>query len=115
MWQYRFDAFGLENLRAVDVPVPEPGPGEVRLAVHAISLNYRDALVVAGSYNPKLTLPAVPVSDAAGVIDAVGPNVEAVRVGDEVVTVFVPGWLRGQFQEAYLKSTLGTPGPGMAA
>ncbi len=115
MRTFRFESFGLDRLHAVETDVPEPGPGEVRVEVKALSLNYRDILVVEGAYNPKLRLPATPVSDAAGVVRAVGENVEAVKVGDEVVSVFVSGWLSGPFRDSYVKTTLGTPGPGMAA
>ena len=52
MRAYQFDAFGLENLKLVDVAEPVPGPGEVLLQVRAISLNYRDLMVIRGQYNP---------------------------------------------------------------
>ena len=61
--RYTFDAFGLENLHVEDVATPEPGPGEVRVRLEALSLNFRDYLVVQGLYNPRLKLPATPISD----------------------------------------------------
>lgn len=115
MRAYRFAAFGLEHLKIEDVPAPRPGPGEVVLDVKSVSLNYRDLLVVKGLYNPRLKLPAVPLSDGAGVISAVGPGVARVRVGDRVTSHFVSGWIDGPFTQDYLGTTLGTPAAGLAA
>lgn len=115
MRAYRFDAFGLENLRLVKVAAPVPGPGEVLLELRALSLNYRDLMVVKGLYNPRLRLPATPLSDGAGVISAVGPGVTHVKVGQQVCSHFISGWLDGRFRAEYTGTTLGTPGPGLAA
>ena len=112
---YRLDSFGLENLRLVEAEPPKPGPGDVALDVQAISLNYRDLLVIRGQYNPKLKLPATPISDGAGVVSAVGTGVTRVHVGDRVMTHFVAGWLDGPFHIRYVGTTLGLPGPGLAA
>ncbi len=115
MRAYRFDSFGLENLKLEQVAAPVPGPGEVLLDVKALSLNYRDLMVIKGLYNPRLRLPATPVSDAAGVISAVGAGVTHVRVGAEVTSHFISGWLDGRFRTEFAATTLGTPGPGLAA
>lgn len=115
MQRFEIREFGPEGLHMVEHAEPSPGPGQVCLAPRALSLNYRDHLVVAGSYNPKLELPAVPISDAAGEVVAVGPGVESFKVGDRVVTHFVVDWSSGRFGPGYLASTLGTPGPGLAA
>lgn len=112
---YRFGEFGLEHLNIEDVATPEPGPGEVRIDVKAASLNYRDVMVVQGRYNPKLPRPATPLSDGAGVVSAIGDDVEDVAVGDRVVTQFVADWQDGPFRASYVASTLGCPGPGVAA
>jgi NADPH:quinone reductase-like Zn-dependent oxidoreductase len=114
MRAYSFDRFGLDHLRLDSAEDPRPGPGEALLDVRAISLNYRDLLVIRGQYNPRLRLPAVPVSDGAGVVTAVGEGVRRVRVGDAVMTHFVAGWLDGPFRLEYLRTTLGAPGPGLA-
>lgn len=115
MRRYVFDTFGCQNLKLTEAATPEPGPGEVRVDVQAISLNYRDVLVTEGHYNPKMRLPATPISDGAGVISAVGEGVERVRMGDRVMSHFVAGWLDGPFRGEYGRTTLGTPGPGLAA
>lgn len=115
MRRYRFDQFGLENLKLEEIDPPQPGAGEVLVNVQAISLNYRDFMVVTGVYNPKLELPAVPISDGAGVVAAVGEGVEGVKEGDRIVSHFIAGWANGPFRAEYRRSTLGTPGSGMAA
>ena len=50
-------SFGLDHLRLEDRPEPTPGPGQVVVAVRAVSLNYRDLLIVKGQYNPRMPLP----------------------------------------------------------
>ncbi len=115
MRAWQLTQFGIEHLKLMDVERPRPGPGEVLLDVKALSLNYRDLMVVRGLYNPKLALPAVPVSDGAGVITAVGEGVSRVRVGDGVMSHFIAGWIDGPFDGRYPRTSLGTPGPGLAA
>ncbi len=115
MRSYQLHAFGIEHLRIVDTPLPTPGPGQVALDIQALSLNYRDLLVLKGLYNPALRLPATPISDAAGIVAAVGPGVTCARVGDQVMSHFVSGWIDGPFSTRYLATTLGTPAAGMAA
>jgi len=115
MLAYQLTTFGIEGLRLVETPAPQPGPGQILVDVQALSLNYRDLLVIKGAYNPKLPLPAVPVSDGAGVVTALGPGVTKVRVGDRVMSHFVADWQDGPFRQEYLATTLGTPGAGLAA
>lgn len=115
MKRYQFDAFGLEHLRLCEADPPTPGPGEVLLDVRAVSLNYRDLLVITGGYNAKLAMPATPLSDAAGTVVACGQGATRFRPGDAVVTHFVSDWIDGPYRSEYLGTTLGTPGPGMAA
>ncbi len=115
MRAYLFDAFGLDHLRLVDVPTPEPGPGQIRVAMRALSLNYRDLLVVQGLYSSRLAFPATPLSDGAGVVTAVGAGVTRVKEGDEVVSHFIADWIDGPFRGEYTFSTLGCPGAGVAA
>lgn len=116
MRAYRLSAWGLENLRLVDVPdSPPPGAGEALVEPRALSLNYRDLLVVRGVYNPRFALPATPISDGAGVVTAVGAGVQNIKVGDSVVAQFVTGWKSGPFRGDYVGTALGLPGPGLAA
>src|SRR3990172_2690678 len=115
MRRYEFASFGLDQLKIVEREDPTPGPGEVVLDVEAFSLNYRDLLVVKGAYNPNIALPATPASDAAGTISAVGEGVSRVRPGERVMTHFISDWIDGPFEKRYVASTLGVPGPGVAA
>lgn len=115
MQRYELSSFGVENLQRTEAATPTPGPGQAVIDVRALSLNYRDLLVIKGLYNPKLPLPATPISDGAGVVSAIGPGVTRVKVGDAVMSHFVAPWVEGPFDARYIGETLGTPGPGLAA
>ncbi len=65
-------------MRLEDVEMPEPAPGEVRLRVHAASLNFPDVLMCRGEYQVKPPFPFTPGAEVAGVVDALGPGVEGV-------------------------------------
>lgn len=106
---------GPEGLRLDDIPEPTPGPGQVAVRVRAASLNYRDILMATGQYNPRIALPAVPLSDGAGEVTTVGPGVTRVKPGDRVVSAFMPGWVGGAPTELGSKSALGAGGIGMLA
>jgi NADPH2:quinone reductase len=81
---------GPEVLEPVEVPLPEPAAGQVRVALRAIGLNRRDAFIRAGIY--KRDLPLIPGIEGAGVVDAVGPGVTGWTIGDRVV-YYVPDLL----------------------
>ncbi|AEG32895.1 NADPH:quinone reductase [Thermus thermophilus SG0.5JP17-16] len=76
---------GPEVLEVAELPVPEPGPKEVRVRLKAAALNHLDVWVRKGVASPKLPLPHVLGADGSGVVDAVGPGVEGFAPGDEVV------------------------------
>ncbi len=85
---------GLDKLELVDLPDPgKPGPGEIRVRVHASSLNFHDFGVVIGRI--KTEDGRIPMSDGAGVVEAVGAGVTEFKVGDSVVSGFFPQWLDG--------------------
>jgi NADPH:quinone reductase-like Zn-dependent oxidoreductase len=86
---------GLEHLQVVDLSEPPgPGRGEVRVRVHATSLNYHD-YGVAKRGGPK-HVGRILMADGAGVVAAVGAGVTEFKVGDHVVSTFFPTWLEGQ-------------------
>ncbi len=111
-WQLA-DGFGRNNLRRVPHDPGKPGPGQARVRLTAWSLNYRDFLVIEGQYNPRQNLPLLPGSDAVGVVEAVGPGVTRVQVGDRVCPNFSQTWLSGRPRPADLRSALGSPGDGV--
>ncbi|WP_066481331.1 MULTISPECIES: zinc-dependent alcohol dehydrogenase family protein [unclassified Sphingomonas] len=85
----------IDALHAAELPDPgNPGPGEVRVRIHATSLNYHDYVVVTGGI-PTLD-GRIPMSDGAGVVEAVGAGVSAFNVGDSVISVFFPDWRDGR-------------------
>ena len=74
---------GPEVLQVDDVPLPEPGPGEVRIRVRHAGVNFIDTYLRAGSYDPG-PLPATAGKEGAGRIDAVGSEVRDLAAGDRV-------------------------------
>ena len=112
---WHIPSFGIDNLALIDAPEPEPSAGEVAIAVHAVSLNYRDLMMVTGKYNPKLQLPRIPLSDGAGVVAAIGEGVTRFKVGDRVAGIFMQNWLDGPPSAAKQKGALGGDIDGMMA
>ena len=74
-----------------DVPVPEVGPDQVRVGVHAAALNFPDVLLIAGTYQVTVPPPFVPGSELAGVVEEVGAAVEGLAVGDRVIATTMVG------------------------
>lgn len=107
--------WGIDHLQQVEKPLPEPGPGELRLSMRACALNYRDVLMVAGRYNPRIPLPLTPCSDGVGVVDAVGPGVDPAWIGQRRSAIFAPHWLDGEPEHQRIRDTLGGPRPGTLA
>ena len=114
IWELR--KFGLSALAQAERPVPAPGPYELLVRMGAVSLNYRDRLVIEGRFIPDLALPFVPASDGAGEVVAVGAGVTRFRVGDRVTGIYIPGWIDGDGsgpEGDYV--SLGGPLPGVLA
>lgn len=95
MKAYRFDDLGLDHLRLRDEPDQQPQRGELKIRVHAVSLNYRDIAMVSGKYPRPVKKGLIPTSDGAGEIVAVGEGVESFKVGDRVIGTFHPRWFAG--------------------
>lgn len=102
-------AFGLENLVWRPRVLAPVAPGFVRVAVRAVSLNYRDLLMVLGQYDARQPLPLIPGSDASGEVEAVGEGVTRWRVGDAVIPSFATAWPSGRPERWMQRSTLGGP------
>jgi NADPH:quinone reductase-like Zn-dependent oxidoreductase len=85
---------GLDRLELADRPDPgQPGPGKVRVKLHASSLNFHDYAVAAGKARAEDG--RIPMADGAGVVEAVGEGVTEFAPGDHVVSCFFPDWQDG--------------------
>ncbi|MEO8296390.1 MAG: NAD(P)-dependent alcohol dehydrogenase [Burkholderiales bacterium] len=94
--------------------LPRPQAGEVLLKVRAVSLNYRDLLMINARVGLAEGAPFVPGSDASGEVVAVGEGVTRWRVGDRLTTTYMRGWHRGAPTVAQRAgNTLGGPLPGV--
>lgn len=99
---------GLANLAVVELPDPEPGPGEVLVRMRAATLNYRDTLTVEGGYGSmQRSENFIPLSDGAGEVVAVGAGVHRFKVGDRAVGNFFQDWLAGEPAHEKFRSALG--------
>jgi NADPH:quinone reductase-like Zn-dependent oxidoreductase len=89
---------GLDNLKLVEIEPTEPQCGEIRVRIHASSLNFHDYVVAIG------LLPVdddrIPMSDGSGIVEAVGPGVTEFQVGDKVMSCFFPHWADGRADDA---------------
>ncbi len=115
-WRLSAGASSLDDLKLVDVPTPEPGPGDVLVRVRACSLNYRDQLIPQGKYmGGQIDREITPLSDGAGEVVAVGAAVTRFAVGDRVAGTFFQNWADGPANPA-AGPALGAPlAPGMLA
>ncbi len=107
MKSYEINEFGIDNLTLTEREKPEPKETEVLVKFHAASLNYRDLMMIQGSYNPKLKMPLVPFSDGAGEVVEVGENVTKFKVGDRVMPIFMQGWQDGGVSFEKARTALG--------
>ena len=118
MRQWQVPSFGIDSLQLLTRPDSGPeslAPHQVLIRVHAISLNYRDLMVVKGQYNPKLRMPRVPCSDGAGEVLAIGPEVTEWKPGDRVCGIFMQNWQDGHPTSRNTKGALGGDIDGMLA
>ena len=108
MKRYVIDGtFTIDGLRLEEADTPRPGYGQVLVRIRAVSLNYRDLLMVCGNYSRNLNLPLVPLSDGAGEVVEVGEGVTRWRVGDRVIPIFFQNWLAGGITPDVPPSALG--------
>ena len=78
-------------LRLAERPIPEPGPGEVRVRIEACGVCGSDVFLQKGGFGDRVTWPVVPGHEAAGIVDAVGEGVDAaaIGVGDQVALYYI--------------------------
>ena len=78
---------GVDAVQWKQLPTPEPGPKQVRVAIKAASLNFPDILIVQNKYQFKPEPPFVPGSEYAGLVEAVGPDVKGLQPGMRVLVI----------------------------
>lgn len=115
MRAWQIAKFGIDSLELVEQTAPVAGRGEVLVAVRAVSLNFRDLMMVKGLYNPKMRLPRIPCSDGAGEVVEVGPGVTMWKPGDRVAGIFMQNWLDGPLTPERARGALGGDIDGMLA
>ncbi len=99
---------GIDSLTLREAPMPRPGRGQVLVRMRAASLNYRDLMVLTGRYARGAPLPdLVPLSDGAGEVAEIGPDVTRVKPGDRVAGIFMQSWLGGEIEPEHAASSLG--------
>lgn len=111
--RWQLPRLGRARLEQAEAPMPVPGPGQILVRVHAVSLNYRDLLMIRDGMGMQLALPFTPGSDMAGTVVAAGPGVWRFTEGQHVINTFWGGWIDSHWPgDAVLA---GGPGPGMLA
>jgi len=113
-WEIVSDG-GVDALALNERSMPDPGPGEVLVKVHASSINYRDLSTIEDPVSRGLPYPTVPNSDAAGEIAALGAGVTGLAAGDQVASCFFSDWTAGPISPAAMASALGGAVPGVLA
>lgn len=108
--------WGFDNLKLSERPEPVAGPHDVLVAPSVASLNSRDLIVPERGYGRATgNLPLIPVSDAVGVVTAVGDAVTRVQPGDRVCSTYFQNWQGGDPKPANFASSLGGPIDGVMA
>lgn len=107
MRAYEIREFGIDKLTQVERDQPKPSGTEVLVRMRAAALNYRDVMVVSGTYNPRMKLPAIPFSDGSGDVVAVGDAVTKWQAGSRVMPIFAQRWFDGEPSEEKRRTSLG--------
>ncbi|MEO0683161.1 MAG: NAD(P)-dependent alcohol dehydrogenase, partial [Pseudomonadota bacterium] len=114
-WRIPDDAGGIDRLALGDAPARALGPGQVRVRVRAVSLNYRDLSTVETPRGRAPSFPLIPCSDGAGEVLEVGAAVASVAPGDRVAGCFFQDWQDGPCTARAMASALGGARDGMLA
>jgi NADPH:quinone reductase-like Zn-dependent oxidoreductase len=105
----------IDGLHCADLQSRPLGTGEVRIRVHAVSLNYRDLMVASGNYLVTVDEPIIPCSDGAGEVIEIGHGVSRYKPGDRVAASFFPCWQDGPTSAQKIRHALGGDVDGMLA
>jgi NADPH:quinone reductase-like Zn-dependent oxidoreductase len=96
MKRWTLKDIGRDHLELDETVIPVPASNEILVKVSAVSLNYRDLLLIDRGFGlPGGLRPFVPASDAAGVVVSAGEHVKRFKAGDRVISTFIPGWIDG--------------------
>ena len=108
---YTVNGTGLDGLCPGERPGPdEPGHGQVRIDVRAVSLNYRDLMVADGRYGGEQDPPIIACSDMAGEVVQVGEGVTSLRPGDRVLNAPFRHWPAGVMRPDWVRTFVGGNG-----
>jgi NADPH:quinone reductase-like Zn-dependent oxidoreductase len=92
---------GLEGLTVKEHDEPKPGPREVLIRIRAVSLNFRELMIMQGIYPLPVKPDVIAVSDGAGEVMAIGEGVTRAKIGDRVMAAIFPRWIDGPFSWDY--------------
>lgn len=107
------EASGIESLKIEDVPAPGSlGSGQIRIAMRAASINFRDTTVLAGAFGPPGPQGLIPCSDGTGEIVEAAADVTRFKLGDRVALTFNPDWIGGPYRASL--GAMGRGGPAVA-
>ncbi|MEZ5894730.1 MAG: alcohol dehydrogenase catalytic domain-containing protein, partial [Parvularculaceae bacterium] len=91
------EAGGPETLKLTELATPEPGPGQLRIAVKAAGVNFPDTLIIRDLYQFRPPRPFAPGGEVAGVVEAVGDGVKGFAIGDRVLSGGINGGFATHF------------------
>lgn len=110
------DSWSMDSVKLSTRPDPVPGRGQIRLAMRAAALNYRDLLVPLRGYGQRMkTLPLIMLCDGVGVVDSVGPGAGRFQVGDRVCPMYFQTWPSGPPDARKFAQALGSEVDGTMA